>query len=47
MRIHRLAYGLWSAFCVHCHRGMMQGGEDALFDWAINHAARHQKAEAQ
>ena len=41
MRIQRLAYGLWMAFCWRCRRGMLQGGKDALCDWAILHAEKH------
>ena len=47
MSVQRLAYGLWTAFCLRCRRGRFQGGKDALFEWAVRHMQKHQKAALQ
>lgn len=47
MRIQRLASGIWTAFCWHCHYGVFRRDRLAMFDWAIGYAEKHQKAAAQ
>ena len=40
MRVQRLPYKNWTAFCPRCRRGSIQGDCHRLLGWAIQHGER-------